>query len=205
MQKMECGDVRALAESSMGAAADNADLLERIACGDAAAFVELMRRYDALVGATVRNCHLSHADAADAVQNTWMRLLERSSTIREPEKLGGWLATTARRECLVEIRRRRHELQYDPSGMEYPCLDPTPEDLAIREDTRRALRHATEGLVGRARELINALYSDPTVEHYTDLAKHLQMPIGSIGPTRARALRSLRRELSEFGYTMATT
>ena len=126
MQKMECGDVRALAESSMGAAADNADLLERIACGDAAAFVELMRRYDALVGATVRNCHLSHADAADAVQNTWMRLLERSSTIREPEKLGGWLATTARRECLVEIRRRRHELQYDPSGMEYPCLDPTP-------------------------------------------------------------------------------
>jgi len=205
MQKSECDEVRALAGSSMGAAAGNAALLERIVCGDAAAFVELMRRYDALVGATVGNFHLSSADAADAVQNTWMRLLERSSTIREPEKLGGWLATTARRECLVEIRRRNHELLYEPSGMEHRCPDPTPEDLAIREDARRAVRHATEGLVGRARELINALYSDAPVEHYTDLAQRLQMPIGSIGPTRARALRGLRRELSTFGYTMATT
>ena len=75
-------------------------LLEGIRNGDAAAFNEIVRRYGKHVTMTVRSFRLQEADALDAVQMTWMRLAENTHRIQFPERLGGWLATTARRECL---------------------------------------------------------------------------------------------------------
>ncbi len=77
--------------------------------GDMATWEELVRRYNRLVRSTVASFRLQGADAEDAVQNTWLRVVERMDTIRDPERLGGWLATTASRECLALIRRRHPE------------------------------------------------------------------------------------------------
>src|SRR3954451_24443861 len=80
-------------------------LLLRIRNGDGAAWDEIMRRYGKLVTTTVRSFRLQEADALDAAQMTWLRLAENTHRIQFPERLGGWLATTARRECLHILRQ----------------------------------------------------------------------------------------------------
>ena len=87
----------------------NATILGAACAGDASAWDELDRRYRGAVRAAVGSYRLKPADAADAIQNTWLRLFERAATIRSPEMLGGWLMATERRECLALIRRQRSE------------------------------------------------------------------------------------------------
>jgi DNA-directed RNA polymerase specialized sigma24 family protein len=92
-------------DASADATSNIADLLPRVAAGDSAAWEEILRRYGALVSATVRAFRLQDADTLDAVQTTWLRLAENAHQVRHPARLGGWLATTARRECLRILRQ----------------------------------------------------------------------------------------------------
>jgi RNA polymerase sigma factor (sigma-70 family) len=165
--------------------------------GDGLAWNELLARYGGHVRATVARHHLNAADSADAIQNTWLRLLEHATTIRDPEKLGGWLATTARRECLALIRRQRTERPLATFDNGWPSPEPTPEAVAIMSETRRHVRSATNALPDRPRALIDALYLNPC-GGYADLARRTGMPIGSIGPTRLRTLRCLRHSLCDL-------
>jgi RNA polymerase sigma factor (sigma-70 family) len=84
-----------------------ADLLREIRDGDLAAWDEILRRYEKLVVSTVRSFRLYDADALDAVQMTWLRLAENADLVQFPERLGGWLVTTARRECLRILRQAK--------------------------------------------------------------------------------------------------
>jgi RNA polymerase sigma factor (sigma-70 family) len=172
-------------------------LLERATRADAAAWAEIVDRYGPMVRAVVRGtCGLGPADVADAVQNTWLRLLERGETIRDPQKIAGWLATTARREGLAIARRRRIETSLTAIGGDPPSPGPSPEHQAIEAETRLLLRRALDELPDRGRALVDALYFDPARPPYALTARRLGMPIGSIGPTRSRALRTLRATLA---------
>jgi RNA polymerase sigma factor (sigma-70 family) len=138
---------------------------------------------------------LGRADIADAVQNTWLRLLERAETIRDPERIGGLLATTARREALAIARRRRTELSLSAIHGGPPSPDASPEAQALDAETGLLLWHATDDLPDRGRALIDLLYYDSARTPYAVTARRLGMPIGSIGPTRSRPLRTLRATL----------
>jgi RNA polymerase sigma factor (sigma-70 family) len=93
--------------SSADTTYDVADLLLRARDGDAAAWNEILCRYGKLVSTAVRSFRLQDADALDAVQMTWLRLAENAGRVQCPERLGGWLATTARRECLSILRQSK--------------------------------------------------------------------------------------------------
>ncbi|MGH3839304.1 MAG: RNA polymerase sigma factor, partial [Pseudonocardiaceae bacterium] len=86
--------------ASTGATDSVAELLLGVRDRDPASWEEIVRRYGKLVSLTVRSFRLQETDALDAVQMTWLRLAENAHRVKFPEKLGGWLATTARRECL---------------------------------------------------------------------------------------------------------
>lgn len=180
----------------------NVLLLERTARGEAAAWAEIVDRYGSVVQAVVGNTYgLGRADIADAVQNTWLRLLERAETIRDPERIVGWLATTARREALAIARRRRIETSLSAVHGDPPSPVASPEAQALDAETRLLLRQATDDLPDRGRALIDFLYFDPARPPYAVTACRLGMPIGSIGPTRSRALRTLRATLVNEGVT----
>lgn len=183
------------------APADNPDsvasLLLRIREGDAAAWDEIIRRYGNLVTATVRSFRLQQADALDAAQMTWLRLAENAHRIQFPERLGGWLATTARRECLHVLRQGKPipglvdmapDTVADPSG--------GPEQHVIDADIAQTLRKLVAELSPRRRTLVRMLFTDHP-RSYTEVARAAGIPAGGIGPTRARALRQLRDRLSE--------
>ena len=169
-----------------------ADLLPRVSDGDPAAWNEILRRYGKLVTATVRSFQLQNADALDAVQIPWLRLAENAHRVQSPERLAGWLATTARRECLRILRQTKRTLA--PIDVADPSVG--PERRAIDADTARTLWNLVEELSPRQRTLLRALFTDHP-RPYAEVARSTGIPSGAIGPTRARALAQLRRRLEQ--------
>ena len=179
---------------------DVAQLVARAADHDGLAWNALVDRFGGVVWAVTRAHRLSAADAADVAQYTWMRLVENLDQIREPEYLSTWLATTARRECLSLIRQAARTIPYGDELPERPSDDPHPGERLSRQERRKAVHAAVERLDLRHRVLLRMLSSQPKPS-YEEIGTTLGMPIGSIGPTRARALEHLRREVVRAGMT----
>src|SRR3954465_8647103 len=116
------------------------ELLQRIGDRDPTAWDEILHRYGKLVSATVRSFRLQEADASDAVQMTWLRLAENAHRVRFPERLGGWLATTARHECLYILRQTRMATELlDLKSEIIPESSSGPEKHVVDADTSRWL------------------------------------------------------------------
>jgi RNA polymerase sigma factor (sigma-70 family) len=175
------------------------DLVSAAAGGDGRAWGEIVARYGDLVRATVAGFRLQQADAADAVQNTWLRAVERIGTVRDPERLGGWLTTTAARECLAVLRRSKRELPVDAFIDQVVWTGPTPETRVLREERDRAVDAAVAQLPTRRRQLVDAIFRGADAD-YAQVSEATGMPVGSIGPTRGRALVELRGQMKRGGY-----
>jgi RNA polymerase sigma factor (sigma-70 family) len=176
-----------------------ADLLRAADGGQPFAWEELTRRYGRLVRSTVASFRLQEADAEDAVQNTWLRVLERMDTIRDPECLGAWLATTASRECLALIRRGHRELPDDTAGKQLVATEEGPDATVVAGEARQAVTAAVGELPERRQALIHLLFYRPDCS-YAEVSRVTGMPQGSIGPTRRRVLRELRGTLEQRGF-----
>jgi RNA polymerase sigma factor (sigma-70 family) len=170
-------------------------LVAAAAAGEATAWHELVDRYTALVLSVVRRHRLQDDDAEDVVQTLWLRLVEHLGELREPAALPGWIATTTRNECLRVIRGRRVIPASDPfeqrsaagAGVEQETLDTT----MLEAERHEALLVALAELPDRQRALLTLLIEDPPVP-YEEVSARLGIPVGSIGPTRARALARVR-------------
>jgi len=173
---------------------DPSALLAAAAAGDSAAWNAIVEQYNGLLWSIARGYRMSTADSADAVQTTWLRLVEHLDRIDDPSRLPGWLATTVRRECLRLLRRgKREQPAYDEDGLPDIVDDAAPLDAALLDDERdAALWRALEQMPERCRLLIRVLMASPPPS-YAEVAAALDMPIGSIGPTRQRCLDRLRR------------
>lgn len=160
---------------------------------DPVAWNELNRRFGRLLLHTARKVGLNDIDAAEVVQQTWIRLWERGHQIRDPDSLPAWLTATARRESLrVAISGKRYLLCADPTtehGERFPAAatDVYPAD----GDYEPLLEQALTRLPPLQQQLIRLLMSD-TCPSYGEVAQMLRLPVGSIGPMRMRALRTLR-------------
>jgi RNA polymerase sigma factor (sigma-70 family) len=175
----------------------NGMLLERAAQGDQLAWRQLVDKYDSLVRSVAGSFRLQEADVYDVAQNTWLGLVQHLHTIRDPERLAGWLTVTATRQSLRLLRQAlRQHLE--------PMIEDTPDpDPAVDTETRVAARDAAQDLWAivaelprRQQRLLITLFRDE-MNSYNDVAAECSMPIGSIGPTRARALSSLQRRLAQ--------
>lgn len=177
-------------------------LVTAAAAGDEASWVAITDRFSRLVWSVARSYRLSPDDAADAVQNTWLRLLENLGRIDNPDALPGWLSTTARRESLGVIRRRGREFvtRDDDVGLDAVDEQALTLDAALLQDERDAeLWTCFRRLSDRCQQLLRVLMATDR-PHYGQVAADFDMPIGSIGPTRMRCLTRLRTLLSESGY-----
>lgn len=173
-----------------------AELLAGIERRDPSAWAEIIRRYGRLVLVKARSFRLQEADVLDAVQTTWLRLAERSGTVRDPERLGGWLATTVSRECLRILRGTRDVGRVANMASDEPDSATGPEQQAVEAGTAVILRAVVAQLPPLRRDLVKALFEDDP-SPYAELAGRFGMSVGSIGPTRARSLRQLRGLLEE--------
>jgi len=171
------------------------DLIRACRSGDARAWERLLDKYERLVFSISLNYGLTTDDAADVTQITFTILLQNLNTLPDEIRLSSWLATVARRHTWRLMARNRRE-----------AVNPG-EDLAgnegvggIVDDRERRelaewLYQGLSSLDERCRQLLLALYFDAEQPSYAQIAEHLKMPIGSIGPTRARCLEQMRQSL----------
>ena len=179
----------------------NAELLELAARGDQAAWGGLVEEYDGLVRSVARSFRLQASDVHDVAQTTWLRLVQHLHSIQNPERLAGWLAVTARRESLAILRRASREAPR-------PMVDETPdsavdlEGSVVDREVARELWSSVDRLSPRQQKLLIALFREE-LDSYDDVAARCAMPIGSIGPTRARCLQRLREDPRLSGVAAA--
>ena len=189
---------------------DTAALVTAAAAGDPAAWSALVDRFSGLIWAVARGYGLRTADAEEVYQTAWFRLAQHIAQIKEPERVGAWLATTARRESLRLLRAAARTSVTSNADILDRAADDTPErrlveseDATSEVERARQLWQAFQQLSERCRELLRILIASPPPS-YADVAAALGMPIGSIGPTRARCLARLRELAADRGITSGT-
>src|SRR5690242_17543855 len=176
-------------------------LVTRAAEDDQQAWDELIERYAPLVWAICSRYRLSNHDIEDVGQSVWLLLVAQLGKLREPAALPGWLATTTKRECLRVVTATRKSQQLGSTVDDAPVADERAidEEILIAE-RNAALRTAFAELPPHGQHLLAMLFRDPPCS-YSEISATLGIPIGSIGPQRARCLERLRRSsaLTAFG------
>jgi RNA polymerase sigma factor (sigma-70 family) len=185
------------AQSTNELATENVALLVRAATdGDQRSWNELVRRHARLVWSVARAHGLAAADAADVSQTVWLRLVEYLATLREPTRLPGWLSTAARRESLRVLHEQSKET-LDSEMVEHMASDvaESPEVQVLAADRARQVWAALRLLPHNCQVLLRALAASAEM-HYAQIAQGLNIPVGSIGPTRQRCIKQLRTALA---------
>lgn len=173
-------------------------LLQRARAGEPDAWDALVERLGSRVWAVARAFRLGQADAEDVFQVTWMRLVTHLDGIREPDRVGAWLASTARHESLRVLRKSGRQV---PSGddRDFDGPDPLalpPEAALVAAERQAVVWNAVAKLPPHCQRLLRMLMADPPPS-YDEISEALDMPVGSIGPTRGRCLEHLRRHLRD--------
>ena len=175
---------------------DNCDIagwVRRAANGDRLAWNRLVDQYGRLIWSITVRFKLSESDAGDVVQTTWMRLIEYIDRIEKPDRVGSWLAATARNECLRHVAAHKrivlvHEdAEFDNADHHGPEVD----EALLAAERAQVVRDAMSRLPTQWRQLIELLMADPPIS-YAEISSQLGLPVGSIGPTRGRCLAKLR-------------
>ncbi|MEV6805086.1 RNA polymerase sigma factor [Streptomyces sp. NPDC017248] len=181
-------------------------LVQSAVDGDAAAWKALVEGLSPLVWSVVRAHRLSDADGHEVFQTVWFRFAQHLGRIREPDKAGSWLASTARHECLKVLKGlARLTLTDDPRVLDRASEERTPEESLIdseeaadRAERIRRLWQELDALGERCRQLLRVLMTSPPPS-YGEISAALGIAVGSIGPLRQRCLRRLRARMDAGG------
>ena len=174
-------------------ASDVARLVQRAAAGNRWAWERLVDQYSRLIWAITRDFRLVDSDAADVAQATWLRLLEHIDRLRSPDRVGSWLAATARNECLRSITaRKKVVLGHDEVVLGgVAAAESDVDERLLTAERAQMVREALSCLPWTWQQMLELLMADPPAS-YAEISDQLGLPVGSIGPTRQRCLARLR-------------
>jgi RNA polymerase sigma factor (sigma-70 family) len=195
---------------NQASAASRGELAQRddreliIACldGDSTAWEALITRYQRLIYSIPVKARLLPDDAADVFQSVCLKLYEKLSTLRDRERVSSWLITTTTREVWrVVARNRRDAAPAGPDEEEADALSriaatgPLADEQRESLEQQQAVRQAVDALPERCRNLVTMLFYEKDDLSYADIARRMNMPVPSVGPTRARCLEKLKKLL----------
>ena len=177
-----------------------------LACrrGDEAAWEALVVRYQRLIYTVPRRAGLNEDLAAEVFQEVFATLFEKLDEIENPERLKAWLVTTARRKTWRLINRENRAEGFEDKGEEgdfelsrLPDDAPLPDAVLVQLEEQHRVRAAVQALDERCQKLLGLLFYSETPPPYAEIAARIGTTEGSIGPTRARCLQKLLRELEK--------
>ncbi len=190
----------------MGGPGELTELVARASHGEAAAWNAIVDRFSPLLWGVARGYRLRQEDAADVVQNTWLKLLDHLDSIKQPEALAGWLSTTAQHEALAVLRKgkREHLVRDDDLATNVPDEQALALDAALLDDERDGELWTCFGHLSQpCQVLLRALMASDR-PNYKVISEALGMAVGSIGPTRMRCLEKLREIVRKSGPDLDT-
>ncbi|MET1058742.1 MAG: sigma-70 family RNA polymerase sigma factor [Nocardioides sp.] len=167
--------------------------------GDQRALDDLVRLMSPVLWHVVRATGLEREPAEDVVQSTWLALVRSAERISDPQAVSGWLCTTARREAWRTRKQSTRSTPVEDEALEFRLPNQeSPEAAVVLDDEQRQLWSCLAKLPERCQRLLRIVAAEQRPD-YTRIAVDLQMPVGSIGPTRGRCLDKLRAELTRNG------
>ncbi len=197
--------------SPRAAGVDVGVLVAAALAGDEDAWAEIVRRHTGLVLSRIRPFRLTPQQSEDVAQTVWLNLVEHLGSLRDPQALPGWIATTTRHEALRVATAGRRAIPVDPGTGDFDRADEGGDDgeaglaaALLRDERHRALRAGLAELPEHQRRLLLLLSTDPSPS-YQEVSQRLGIPVGSIGPTRQRGLDRLRRTGALRAYVAATS
>ncbi len=176
---------------------EDSDLIQACLNGDESAWKELVERYARLVYSIPYRWGLSPSDADDVFQNVFTIVYRRLGSLRDQSLLAAWLIRITYHECQRLRKSAPNEAELSES---LPDLGTAPEDQVEIMERQHLVRMALKQLEPRCRELLMALFLESAAPSYEELARRLDIPVGSIGPTRARCFKKLESELLGMGF-----
>ncbi|GAA3627659.1 RNA polymerase sigma factor [Microlunatus ginsengisoli] len=154
----------------------------------------LVAEFQPLISSVCRHFRLGPEDSADISQEVWLKAFTHIHTLRDPHALPGWLKTTAyHAACSLVDHKRRTTLLADPDVLEtssWTAVDAEVDADLLHHERVAAVRTGLAELPERSQELVSLLVADPPIR-YEEISVLMDMPVGSIGPTRARCLSKL--------------
>jgi len=171
--------------------------------GEQAAWKRLVARYQPMMRGIARGYRLNDADVEDVCQTVWLQLVKNIDAIVEPRAISGWLATTTKNAALGVAKGRDRAISVDAASLEdreaqsWSCFENgrgtvAPEEHLVHAEQRAAVRASLAALSTRQMAVLSLLAVDPPLP-YVEISQRLGVPIGSIGPTRARSIQRLRQ------------
>ncbi|WP_300269223.1 sigma-70 family RNA polymerase sigma factor [Microbacterium sp.] len=192
--------------SPEGAVSDGSPRWERAADyftawrgGDSRAIDDLVRLMTPVLWHIVRAYRLERALAEDVVQSTWLALVRGADSITDSRAVFSWLTVTARREAwrVGKTNARADATTDEHLEQLLPPQESTEAQVEASDESSR-LWAAVQTLAERCQRLLRVVAFDERPD-YAKIAADLDMPIGSIGPTRKRCLAKLRTALASAG------
>lgn len=174
--------------------------------GDGEAWATLLDRYSGLMYSVALQVGLNRDDASDVFQIVSMILLDHLGDLRSADRIASWLITVTRREAMRVLRRERMRRMPGQAVDQQDVTDTTaeePSDLSARMvalQEQQCVREALSRLAPRCRAMVEMLFLWDPPASYAEVASRLGIPVGSVGPTRARCLARLRKLLDEMGF-----
>src|SRR5512140_3821696 len=181
----------------------DADLVSACRRGDESAWEEIVLRYQRLLFSIPRRAGLSIDQASDVLQDVYTTLFQKLDQLEKPDFLRAWLVTTTRHKTmhyLVRERRGgRHRYIDDEDDSVYEIADTAalPDETLVALERAERISMAFAGLEDRCFQLLTMLYLEEGEHSYADIADELGLPVGSVGPTRARCLEKLLKLITD--------
>jgi RNA polymerase sigma factor (sigma-70 family) len=185
----------------------DAELIEAARECEEGAWEQIVDRYQPLINAIGRRHRLAPDDLLDLSQYVWMQLLDHIHRLREPSALAGWISATTTHRCYEILRNHKRSVSVDPLVIgRFELTEAAArktngegplgvDDDLLRAEERRAIRQSLAELTESQQELLSLLVADPPVPYY-EISRRMRLPIGSIGPTRARLLKKLKGSIA---------
>jgi len=173
--------------------------------GDEPAWEKLVSRYQRLIYSIPRRAGLDESAASDVFQNVFASLVSKLDKIEQPDRIQAWLVTAAKRETWRAILSQKTYGESldsceddERDRFDLPDKAPLADEEMLRLEMQHNVRTAVGSLDDRCRELVTLLFYRPDTPPYSEIARTLRIPEGSIGPTRARCMKKLMSLLQDL-------
>ena len=173
------------------------EIWQQVLDGKSAAWRRLVGSLAPVVFTAARRAGLDHRDAEDCAQQTWLDLYRGRHTVEHPSRLPVWLIRVATRKAFRLARKRSREAEIH-GMMDSPSQAPLPDEVLTDLESLAKLQLALDQLEPKCRELLQAVFLDPSDSSYADIARRLGIPLNSLGPTRSRCLAKLRKIMNSM-------
>lgn len=193
---------------SEGVLTDSA-LIQACLSGDAEAWEALIERYEGFIYSQALRCDLPPAEASDVFQDVCLRLYHHLEELRDTSRLAGWLSSTTRREAWRVGKKMRSTISTDNPELNISLDNGVglnqnennhPENTILEEADRALVWQAMDSLPDQCKQLLTLLYKEESSASYAEITQRMNLPSGSIGPTRARCLKRLQKILLDMGF-----